>query len=335
MSDHSFDTDTLEHRIQYADAGLDRAARLRMDGDWVAQAWQASEARVVVSWRNEHLLTMGKAGSVSAVRLRTAASLSLSVERAVFLGLEDRRYPLFAVDLSEQEAEALQNEHHETTFADLRRYGPLLNATDAGILAYARAMLNWHRDHRFCGRCGSTTIGDSSGHRRRCSNADCGHTSFPRTDPAIIVLVEHARNDGGPPRCLLGRSARFPANVYSTLAGFVEPGESLENAVRREVFEESGIQVGSVRYLASQPWPFPGSLMLGFHATALSHEIERHDEELEDARWFTLKDLDAAGEWGEDAALCLPRRDSIARFLIDQWRKQSPVDDGLPQSFSA
>ncbi|MGK7295557.1 MAG: NAD(+) diphosphatase, partial [Candidatus Wenzhouxiangella sp. M2_3B_020] len=150
---------------------------------------------------------------------------------------------------------------------------------------------------------------------RRCSDPDCGRTAFPRTDPAIIVLVRHPTEA----KCLLGRASGWPAGVYSTLAGFVEPGESLEQTVRREVYEESGVEVGEVVYLASQPWPFPSSLMVGFHARARTTEIQRHDQELEDARWFTADELRSAGEWDGDEPLCLPRRDSIARALIQAW----------------
>lgn len=318
-------TDRLSDReraIQYANARLDRAADRRDDSDWLSEAWQAREARIVAIWREQHLLSISADRPIEAVRLSLGASLELSLDQAVFLGLEAGQRPLFAVDLSRSELGALTCPA-EARFVDLRRYGPLLSQPDAGILAYARAMLNWHRDHQFCGRCGSPTRSEQAGHRRCCQNNDCQQISFPRTDPAIIVLVEHPGGDGGPPRCLLGRSSRWPAGSYSTLAGFVEPGESLENAVRREVREEAGIAVGEVTYLASQPWPFPGSLMLGFQAQALDDQIQRHDDELEDARWFGLDELSRAGEWGDSAPLCLPRLDSIARFLIEHWRAGS------------
>ena len=172
----------------------------------------------------------------------------------------------------------------------------------------------------FCGRCGTAMANQKGGMLRRCQDEDCRGTAFPRIDPAIIVLVEDRQLHGdGTPRCLLGRAPAWPPGVYSTLAGFVEPGESLEETVAREVREESGIGVEQVRYHASQPWPFPSSLMLGFHATARTLEITTHDDELEDARWFSADELRQAGDWGEDQALCLPRRDSIARHLIEHW----------------
>ncbi|MGY6630604.1 MAG: NAD(+) diphosphatase [Wenzhouxiangella sp.] len=310
-----------ERAIQYANARLDRAADRRPDTDWLRRVWRSGQARLVVVWREHHLLSITDNGAVEAVRLSLSASLEVPLDQAVFLGIEPDQSPLFAVDLSasDQQPPAPSG---DARFVELRRYGPLLTTPDAGILAYARAMLNWHRNHQFCGRCGSATVSEQGGHRRRCRNADCQQVTFPRTDPAIIVLVEHPGSDGGPPRCLLGRSPHWPPGTYSTLAGFVEPGESLENAVRREVREEAGIRVGRVDYLASQPWPFPGSLMLGFQAQAVNVAIERQDDELEDVRWFGLDELAQAGEWDDGSPLCLPRKDSIARFLIDQWRER-------------
>ena len=295
--------------IQYARRGLDRAAHLREDAEALDRAMAAPDAALIPVWRNRNLLRSTE--RPEAVRCETA--LAESASETVFLGL-DGRTPVFAADFSEldeQRATALTG----GAFADLRRFGPALDPFDASLLAYARGMLYWHRNHRHCGRCGAPTESSSAGHLRTCSNPDCDRTTFPRTDPAMIVLVRHPTEA----KCLLGRTARFPAGVYSTLAGFVEPGESLEQTVRREVFEESGVEIGDVDYLGSQPWPFPSSLMVGFHARARTTEIRRHDDELEDARWFTADELRAAGEWGGDEPLCLPRRDSIARALIQAW----------------
>ncbi|TVS09838.1 MAG: NAD(+) diphosphatase [Wenzhouxiangella sp.] len=315
-------TPAREPILKYGGAGINRAADLREDPRWIEQALKRPETRFMAVWNSRSLLSLSRPDQPQAVRLSLPQVGEL--EEAVFLGLEDSA-AVFAVDWSDREApeHALED---GTSFVDLRRFGPLLGGKDANLLAYARAMVNWHRTHRYCGRCGSPTTSINSGHRRRCSNADCGQISFPRTDPAIIVLVEHAGDDGGPPRCLLGRSPHFPPGMYSTLAGFVEPGESLEQTVRREVFEESGIELSSVRYLASQPWPFPGSLMLGFHATASSTHIRRNDDELEDVRWFDLAELEQFGESGEGVGYCLPRHDSIARFLMESWRESVSPD---------
>jgi len=224
----------------------------------------------------------------------------------VLLGLLDGR-AVFAVECSGDEPPALPN---PARFEDLRNARGALGAGDASILAHARALMHWRGRHRFCGVCGQPCEPRSAGHVLVCTG--CGTQHFPRTDPAVIMLVEHGE------RCLLGHSQRFPAStMYSTLAGFVEPGESLEEAVAREVLEESGIRVGAVRYHSSQPWPFPGNVMLGFYAEGLSETITIDPAELTDARWFSRAELGAP----ETVGISLPRRDSIARRLIEDWVK--------------
>ena len=171
-------------------------------------------------------------------------------------------------------------------------------------------MDHWHRVHAYCGSCGSATESSESGHMRVCTNEECARRHFPRTDPAIIVLVESGDS------CLLGRKKEWPDRRYSTLAGFVEPGETPEQAVWREVFEETGTRVESVKYLGAQPWPFPGSLMLGFHARAPKGIISLMDDELQDARWFSRAEI---AEWVPDHRLRLPTRISIAYRLLSSW----------------
>jgi NAD+ diphosphatase len=194
-------------------------------------------------------------------------------------------------------------------FRELRDLAPLLSAEEGALLCQARGLAHWHRKHRFCGVCGSPTRSAEAGHVRVCTEESCGESHFPRTDPAIIVLV----TDGD--RCLLGRQAVWPEGRYSTVAGFVEPGESLEEAVAREVAEETGVLVGRVEYHSSQPWPFPASLMLGFTAEAESTAITL-DDELVDARWFSRSEL---AEEVERGALRLPGPISIAYRLIEDW----------------
>jgi NAD+ diphosphatase len=191
---------------------------------------------------------------------------------------------------------------------ELRPLAPLLQADAAALLAYARALVLWRARHRFCGVCGAVNQRARAGHVMRCTAPTCGTETFPRLDPAIIVLVADASNE----RALLGRQATWPAGRYSTIAGFVEPGESLEDAVVREVAEETGVVVERVRYVASQPWPFPSSLMLGFEAVARGDAIRLRDGELEDARWFTRADLAAGNP-------ALPPPGSISARLIDGW----------------
>ena len=194
-------------------------------------------------------------------------------------------------------------------FIELRNVGPLIDRNEGGALAYARGMTHWHATHRFCGVCGAPTESREGGHIRVCTNPDCERHHFPRTDPAVIMLVAKGE------RCLLGRKAEWAPGRYSTLAGFVEPGESLEDAVRREVMEETGVVVSDVEYHSSQPWPFPASLMLGFFCRGETDLIQRNDKELEDARWFTREEL-LNGQGGLGIA---PRPISIARRLIDDW----------------
>ena len=184
--------------------------------------------------------------------------------------------------------------------------GGLLPEQQAGVLSYARAMLYWRSRHRYCGACGAPTRVASAGHVMKCTNDACGIDHFPRLDPAIIVLA----TDGE--RALLGRQASWPAGRYSTIAGFVEPGESLEDAVAREVLEETGVTVLESTYHSSQPWPFPSSLMIGFTALAAAEAVPRADEELEDVRWFTRQEI-AAGFPG------LPPPQSVSFRLIEHW----------------
>jgi NAD+ diphosphatase len=194
----------------------------------------------------------------------------------------------------------------DATFEELRPLSPLLGGNEAGLLAYARALSVWRARQRYCGACGAPTISHRAGHCMRCSREGCDQEFFPRLDPAIIVLV----TDGD--RALLGRQSSWPARRYSTIAGFVEPGESLEDAVAREVMEETGVPVVGARYDSSQPWPFPASLMIGFRASARPGSPIRVNGELEDARWFTREEIRG------DAAL-LPPVHSISRRLISAW----------------
>lgn len=234
--------------------------------------------------------------------LLPGSALNSDPEDWVFLGIWNDQ-PLYAARLPSPPAPG------GSPWLDLRTAAMHLDASQAGLLAYARALCAWRASHRHCGRCGTRLQAEAGGHRLRCPA--CAQTAFPRTDPAIIVLVR----DGE--RCLLGRQASWPAGRYSTLAGFVEPGETLEAAVVREVSEESGVAVADCHYLGSQPWPFPASLMLAFEARASSSTIAVGDE-LEDARWFDPDTLAASLASGSFRP---PPRLSIARWLIDRWHR--------------
>ncbi len=305
--------------LSYGQGALDRASDRRQNAEWIRDLLHSRSSRFLPNWRYRHAVREHDEGP-RAVIMEQPSAVDLLSESSltIFLGLNESS-AIFALDL-EADDESELADRIEGQFLDLRRVGPSLAADEASVLAYARGMIYWHRHHGFCGRCGRPTTLEHGGHLRRCSSADCGKETFPRTDPAVIMLVEHVPEDDGPRRCLLGRGPKWPAGTFSTLAGFVEPGESLEQAVAREVLEEAGVAVDQITYRGSQPWPFPSSLMLGFRARSRATELRLDPDELADAGWFTAQELSAFGEWGDrDAQLKLPRRDSIARFLVDQW----------------
>jgi len=294
----------------YAGSPLDRANHRREDDAWIGAALAAPETLWAPVWRSRSLLHGVAEGRPEAVFLtgEAAASLRLAGGPWAFLGLWNGT-PIFAVDCSAAEDPLPLLPEAIGQFADLRSTAGMLPAGDASVLAHARALMHWRTRHGFCGVCGHPCVAQSAGHVMRCTNPECGAHHFPRTDPAVIMLVTH----GG--RALLGHARRFPGRMYSTLAGFVEPGESLEEAVAREVFEEAGVRVAGISYHSSQPWPFPASIMLGFYAEALDDRIVLDRDELEDARWVTrdeVRDCEAHG-------FSVPRGDSIARRLIEDW----------------
>ena len=292
--------------LTYTVSPLDRAGLLRTDAAAVQAMLTGGEARIVPLWKQQHLVNAdGTAGIFSHAEI--APHLNDAVEM-VFLGL-DNDTPWFTVGFSASDAPPLPGDYRGLNDVVL-----LMPGDQASILAYARAVLIWHANHRFCGRCGAATMSVESGHCRECTNPACANRTFPRTDPVVITLITHGD------RCLLGRQASWAEGVYSTIAGFVEPGETAEAAVRREAEEETGVQVGDVRYIASQPWPFPASLMFGFQADALTTTIRRKDNELEDCRWFTRADILTFKERNvAEPGFKLPNRYAIARLLLDRW----------------
>jgi NAD+ diphosphatase len=287
----------------FAGAFVDRSGEMRKDADWLEEALTSSESRFVPVW-GDHCLVGGDPLQLMLLE-RHQIEHFLDDHNKIFLGLF-RGHPAFAVAIP---TGGVPPYAELGEFQELRYLGTMLPADEANLAAHARGLVLWHGSQRFCGHCGSSARPDAGGNSRRCLNDDCGREIFPRVDPAIIVLV----SDGD--RCLLGRQSGWPEGRYSTIAGFVEAGESLEDAVRREVFEETNIRVGAVRYHSSQPWPFPSSLMLGFTAETdadAPQEIRMNDGELEDARWFTRKEL-------RSGFPKLPFRISIARRLVDGW----------------
>jgi NAD+ diphosphatase len=295
----------------FAAGPMDRLAGVRRDPGWQAEAVTHPGARFVPVWRDRSLLwRMAAAGACLLPAGHPLMALARRPE-GVLLGAFEGA-PCFAVELQGGEEAVAAALDADTEFIDLRQCGSLLGPEEGGLLAYARAMLFWQRRHRYCGECGHATRSEEAGHLRVCGNPDCDARHFPRTDPAIIVLT----TDRSGERALLGRQAVWPEGMYSCLAGFVEPGETLEHAVVREVREEAGVGIERVEYRSSQPWPFPSSLMLGFRAVAHSERITREDEELEDARWFSR---DALAEGVRAGRLRVPRRISIAYRLVEEW----------------
>lgn len=282
---------------------IDRRAELRDDPQWVSAARGDPQTRYVLAAGAAQLVDPA---AMDIVLLRNGDRLVESADDAslTLLGWF-RGVRTVLVEYEEAPPAELPS---AAELRELRALAPMLRADAASLLAYARALVLWRARHRYCGVCGAPNLRARAGHVMRCSREGCGAETFPRLDPAIIVLV----TDPGGERALLGRQASWPPGRYSTIAGFVEPGESLEDAVVREVAEETGVEVGDVAYVASQPWPFPSSLMLGFNAVARSSDIRLRDGELEDARWFTRAEL-AAGH------PALPPGGSISARLIAGW----------------
>lgn len=283
---------------------LDRRAEARLEQDWLERALRDAGTLFLGMRAGAALVRPGGEGALSRLAFLGVddprVSAARDAERAVLLGWYQQRRCVL-VDLPDELAVPREGE----TFAELRPLVPELPASEAGLAAFARAMHLWHASHRFCPRCGSNTVPERAGHARRCTR--CGQSGFPRLDPAIIVLAHD-----GAGHALLGRQASWAPGRYSTIAGFVEPGESLEDAVRRELHEEAGISCTALAYRSSQPWPFPSSLMLGFMALAERRTPVLHDGELEDARWFSRARI-ASGE------VKLPPPETISRRLIEEW----------------
>jgi NAD+ diphosphatase len=286
----------------FAHPELDRATEAREHDHVLRAAWDAPETRVIVVRRDGRVLT-----DRERTQLARLPVTGWSLAEASYLG-QGSGSAVFCVSVDEAQGETTAT-INSGTFTDLRSVATLLPGGEAALAAYARALLHWQSRKVHCGRCGALTRLAAGGHRARCSDETCGQEYFPRTDPAIIVIVSDGK------RCLLGRQPSWPDKRYSTIAGFVEPGETLEQAVRREVLEETGIEVSGCRYIGSQPWPFPASLMIGFEAHATSQEI-RVGAELADARWFDAAEMPAQVARGE---LVLSPALSIAFHLIDHW----------------
>ncbi|MBI05911.1 MAG: NAD(+) diphosphatase [Rhodospirillaceae bacterium] len=291
---------------------LDRVDHLRSDAAWIKAQVNDPGSRFVVVWNQESVVFQGSAPRAALGDRGSLEGLINDNSPLALLGIAPEKGGIahFAVDLSHLPQEALTERYAGGVMMDLRQSVQLVPAQEAAILAYARGLMYWHQKSGFCSACGQPTRSRRAGHERACTGPDCGMTHFPRTDPAVIVLV----HDGE--ECLLCRQSHWPTGMHSTLAGFLEPGESLEECVAREIFEESGVYVADVRYHSSQPWPFPASIMVGFMAKAVSRKINADEKELEYARWYSrewLRNVEDSDEFR------LPGAYSISHRLISDW----------------
>lgn len=308
--------DMIQDHVTLAGGELNRAAHLRREA---AQQRARSDARLLPMWRGHVPLTAD-----DRLALLSGSDLAVDPAHEILLGLMPDDAPVFAVDVSHLASstdgagqaspwadEAVTCEGLDgVAFRDLRAVMTRLTPLEAELASTARGIFEWHRRHGFCAVCGAKSEMAEAGWRRDCPS--CGAPHFPRTDPVVIMLVTHGNS------VLLGRNANWPERMFSLLAGFIEPGEPIEAAVRREVFEEAGVRVGDVYYVTSQPWPFPASLMLGCRAVAETTEITVDPEELEAARWVTREELllAVAGHHPEIAA---PRKGAVAQYLLTKW----------------
>lgn len=318
----------LAETVTFGTSHLDRAAERRGDPEWIAAAL-ASGAPVLPLWRGKPLVADAQAEGAMRLAFRPVDHpiLAAATEAPVLLGRDDTGNALFAQDISawvptdldEAQVGAFLDRSVQTHpaeegggagFVELRGIMTRIDRRDAELAATARALLNWHATHGFCARCGTRSEMAEAGWQRQCPG--CGGRHFPRTDPVVIMLITHGD------RVLIGRSPGWPEGMYSLLAGFVEPGETVEAAVRREVFEEASIRVGPVSYLSSQPWPYPASLMLGCRGEAETTGITLDPVELEDARWLDRDEM-LSVHAGLHPEIRPARRGAIAHFLIEHW----------------
>lgn len=303
--------ESLGSRYQnhFSTSNLDRAADYRKDDTWINENINNVNSRFILINESKNLFEYDDLTNPVYLSLNDLKSLNINSNNPIFLGIQnDKIY--FTIEVAQNEIITEIQNKKVGKFINLRTSASVLDQDSCALLAYGRAMTYWHYRHKFCGICGSPTENREGGNVLICTNKECMQHHFPRTDPAIIVLVSFED------KCLLGRQPQWPEGIYSTIAGFVEPGESLENTVKREVMEETKIKVTNIKYFASQPWPFPSSLMLGFYAEAITNKIDVELNELEDAKWFSR---DSIINGLKNNKLKLSTKYSISFRLIENW----------------
>jgi NAD+ diphosphatase len=340
--------------LAYGNMPLDRGTNQRKNKRWLAAEFTHEDTLFCVI--NDGQCLFDKAELLSPIYLTKTQLPTVNVDSCLYLGRGylgkenlgrgglskdnvDKNKPaavsVFAIDFNKLRFSTQEALSDMGQWQGLRKVTANLSAIDASILALAKGLVYWHISHQFCGQCGHGNRSVEAGHARRCS--DCRNMTFPRTDPAVIMLIEKMFSDGIP-RCLLGRQASWAEGMYSTLAGFVDPGETLEQAVIREVLEETAVAVEKPQYIASQPWPFPASIMLGFTAVATSEKIDISQDDLDDAQWFSREQLSqfgvnasvsSSGNVGDEATehpdspqYKMSSGDSISSYLINAWKNK-------------
>ena len=305
MNNYNKSTDNF-----FTSENLNRLAEKRSDEIWINGQLVNPTTLFIPFWQGKNLFNVaGSEPKLVSMKKKELENFSNDSFPFTLLGeLNNKIY--FSFSLNECNSDIDKEFSSFGIFASLRRYASLLNRDEASLAAYSNVLSNWQNTHRFCGNCGSKTNLVLGGHRLDCSGPNCNQQIFPRTDPAIITLVY--KDD----KCLLVRQPHWQPSQYAIVAGFVEPGESLESAVAREIFEETGIEVTDIDYFSSQPWPFPGSIMLGFTAKAITDKITLHDKELQDAKWLTRDEII---DGLKNRSLKSPTSFSIAFRLLENW----------------
>jgi len=303
-------------RVAYTSSLLDRADRNREDGRWLESHRHHPDTRYLPFWDLRVAMWRNPDPELYWCTVSDFTDWLAIDDTGVFLGIDDDGVACFATPIDEAAQRTLEAQN--VGFVDARSAAAQLEDGRAAIVAQARSLLNWHSQNPFCTRCGSSTRPQMAGSQRACTDSDCGVVIFPRIDPVVIMLVVSADGE----HCLLGRNPGYPGQLVSALAGYMEPGESIEEAVRRELLEEAGVSVGAVRYFTSQPWPFPATLMIGCFAMAENLELDVNLQELEWAQWFSKKEVVELFT-GQDQEFSAPRSIAIAHHLIKHWLNHS------------
>ncbi len=267
----------------FTSSSFKRSSEKRLETEWINEKLRDKYSKIIASSDMKFFFNAEHETETVLCSFVDFKNSKIPAEKFIYLG-EKNNFHYFCIDITGYPG-INDSMLKKGQLRELRTIAAFLNSEDAAVLAYARALIYWQNNHKYCGRCGSILKVKDSGHKLICSNTGCASENFPRTDPAVIMLVE---KDG---RSLLARQPKWPKDRYSTIAGFVEPGESLEQAVQREVLEETGVYVNQIEYHSSQPWPFPASIMLGFRAVADTEEIKLGDNELEEAKWFSRDEI--------------------------------------------